>query len=400
MKEKKIITRKVWIISFISLFTDIASEMLYPVMPVYLRKIGFAVTLIGILEGMAEAVAGLSKGYFGHLSDQIGKRIPFIRIGYGLSAVSKPMMGILTAPAWIFMARALDRIGKGVRTGARDALLSEESSTQSKARVFGFHRGMDTLGASLGPLAALVFLRYFPEEYRWLFIVAFLPGVLAVCLTLLLKERKLTGIPTTKSHTPLFGFVSYWKKAPAGYKYLVAGLLAFTVFNSSDAFLLLMLKEKGFSDTAMIGMYIFYNVVYALMSYPLGALADKTGLRIVLVCGLVLFAIVYAGMGFAEAFGLIVGLFFLYALYAAAVEGVSKALITNIVKQNDTATAIGFYTGFGSLATLFASSLAGFLWLAYSPRVVFIFSASGVICVVIYLSFVFWHNKIRHTMSA
>lgn len=398
MKDK-IITRTIWIVSFISLFTDIASEMLYPVMPVFLRKIGFTVALIGILEGMAEATAGLSKGYFGNMSDRLGKRVPFIRLGYGLSALSKPMMGILITPVWIFMARALDRVGKGVRTGARDALLSEESSPGNKARVFGFHRSLDTLGAAIGPLVALLFLYYFPEEYRWLFIIAFVPGILAVSLAFLLKEKKISG-HAIKTRTPLFGFVSYWKKAPPGYKYLVCGLLAFTLFNSSDAFLLLMLKEKGFSDSALIGMYVFYNIVYALMSYPLGALADKVGLRIVLVGGLILFAIVYGSIGFVEAFGLIVLVFLLYALYAAAVEGISKALITNIVSGSDTATAIGFYTGFGSLATLVASSMAGLLWTVYSPQVMFVFSASGVVFVVIYLSFAFWRDKIPHLKSA
>jgi len=400
MKEKKIITRKIWIVSLISLFTDIASEMLYPVMPVFLRKIGFTVALIGILEGMAEATAGLSKGYFGNMSDRLRKRVPFIRFGYGLSAISKPLMGILITPVWIFIARALDRVGKGVRTGARDALLSEESSAGNKARVFGFHRSLDTLGAAIGPLVALLFLYYFPEEYRWLFIIAFIPGVLAVSLAFLLKEKKMAGRSAAKERTSLFGFVSYWTKAPPAYKFLVCGLLAFAVFNSSDAFLLLMLKEKGFSDSALIGMYVFYNIIYAIMSYPLGALADKIGLRIVLVGGLILFAIVYGSIGFVDAFELIVLVFLLYALYAAAVEGISKALITNIVSGEDTATAIGFYTGFGSLATLIASSLAGLLWTAFSPQVMFVFSASGVIFVVIYMSFVFWHDKIRFRISA
>jgi MFS family permease len=396
MAGSKIITRTIWIVSLISLFTDIASEMLYPVMPIFLRKIGFTVALIGILEGMAEATAGISKGYFGNMSDRIGKRVPFIRTGYGLSAFSKPMMGLLIAPAWIFMSRALDRIGKGVRTGARDALLSAEATPGNKGRVFGFHRGMDTLGAAIGPLIALLFLFWFPEQYRWLFILAFCPGVMAVSLSFLLKENRTPDLPAQKVRTPFFGFVSYWKKAPVDYKYLVAGLLAFTLFNSSDVFLLLLLKEKGFGDTALIGMYVFYNIVYALMSYPLGALADKIGLKIVLISGLILFAVVYGSIGFVDAFAIIVVVFFLYGIYAAAVEGISKALISNIVLGSDTATAIGFYTGFASLATFAASGMAGFLWTAYSPKVMFVFSAAGVICVVIYLSFVFWQRKVLH----
>jgi MFS family permease len=394
MEGRKILTRTILIVSFVSLFTDIASEMLYPVMPVYLRKIGFSVALIGILEGMAEAIAGLSKGYFGNLSDRSGKRIPFIRWGYTLSALSKPMMGLLIAPVWIFMARAFDRIGKGLRTGARDALLSGEATKETKARVFGFHRSMDTLGAAIGPALALLFLSFFPGQYRWMFILAIVPGIAAVSLTLLLKDLKNMEAVANKVRTPIFGFLSYWKKSPKSYKVLVAGLLAFTLFNSSDAFLLLVLKEKGFSDTALIGVYIFYNVSYALLSYPLGALADKIGLKIVLLGGLLLFVVVYGSIGFVTALGLILFVFFLYGLYAAAVEGISKALITNLVDNKDTATAIGFYTGFGSLATLIASSVAGFIWMAFSPRVLFLFSATGVLCVVIYLAFVFWRGRI------
>lgn len=382
------ITRTIWIVSLVSLFTDVASEMLYPVMPVYLREIGFSVALIGLLEGMAEAIAGFSKGYFGKLSDVLGKRIPFVRLGYTFSAISKPMMGLLTAPAWIFTARAVDRIGKGVRTGARDALLSAESLKENKARVFGFHRGMDTLGAAIGPLIALLFLAAYPHHYRALFLWAFIPGVLAVFLTLLLKERK--SLNVSKSGRGFFSFVGYWKTAPGNYRLLVAGLLAFTLFNSSDAFLLLALKDKGFSDTALIGFYILYNVCYALLSYPVGVLADRIGLRIVMVAGLLIFAVVYGSMGFVQAAGIVAGVFVLYGLYASAVEGVSKALITNIVTSGETATAIGFYTGFGSLATLLSSTLAGWLWTAFSPRFMFLFSAAGVTGVALYFATVFW----------
>ncbi|MBS1504758.1 MAG: MFS transporter, partial [Bacteroidetes bacterium] len=176
----KYITRTVWILSLISLFTDTASEMLYPVMPIFLKSIGFSVVLIGILEGVAEATAGLSKGYFGKLSDTSGKRVPFVRLGYSISAVSKPMLAAFVYPLWIFFARTLDRLGKGIRTGARDAILSGEASPATKGKVFGFHRSMDTMGAVLGPLIALVFLYFHPHYYKTLFLVAFLPGLLAI----------------------------------------------------------------------------------------------------------------------------------------------------------------------------------------------------------------------------
>ena len=154
----KSISKTVWVLSIVSLLTDTASEMLYPILPIYLKTIGFSVALIGILEGVAEAIAGLSKGYFGKLSDLSGKRVHFVQIGYLLSAISKPMMAIFIYPLWIFFSRTLDRFGKGIRTGARDAILSEQAIPQTKGKIFGFHRSMDTLGAVLGPSLALLYL--------------------------------------------------------------------------------------------------------------------------------------------------------------------------------------------------------------------------------------------------
>ena len=167
----KYITRTVWILSVVSLLTDTASEMLYPIMPIYLKTIGFSILLIGILEGVAEATAGLSKGYFGKLSDSSGKRVPFVQIGYAFSTISKPMMAIFTYPLWIFFARAIDRFGKGIRTGARDAILSDQATPQTKGKVFGFHRSMDTLGAVIGPSLALLYLFYYPHNYKTLFFI-------------------------------------------------------------------------------------------------------------------------------------------------------------------------------------------------------------------------------------
>ncbi len=174
----KNITRTVWILSIVSLLTDTASEMLYPIMPVYLKSIGFSIALIGIIEGIAEATAGLSKGYFGKLSDLSGKRMPFVQIGYALSAVSKPLMAVFIYPLWIFLARTLDRFGKGIRTGARDALLSSEATPATKGKIFGFHRSMDTFGAVLGPSIALVYLYFYPQNYRTLFLLPFFPDCL------------------------------------------------------------------------------------------------------------------------------------------------------------------------------------------------------------------------------
>jgi MFS family permease len=191
-----------------------------------------------------------------------------------------------------------------------------------------------------------------------------------------------------------FSYLRYWSKASPGFRYLVAGLLAFTLFNSSDAFLLLALKEQHLSDTWMIGVYIFYNLVYALFSYPVGALADKIGLKTMLVSGLFIFAIVYTFMGFASSLTVFGMLFFLYGIYAACTEGISKALISNMAEKSDTATAIGFYNSFASIFTLFASSMAGVLWYTIGAKAMFMISGIGVFAVACYLVIVFrskWH---------
>jgi MFS family permease len=387
----KIITRTILLLSLVSFFTDIASEMLYPVMPMYLTSIGFSVVLIGLLEGIAEATAGLSKGYFGNLSDMIGRRKPFIQFGYSISAISKPMMALMTFPLWIFGARTLDRLGKGIRTGARDAMLSAETTPEYKGRVFGFHRAFDTLGAALGPLAALVFLIYYPAHYKILFMLAFIPGVFAIAFTFLIKEK--IENPISVSRPGFFAFLKYWKTSSRQFKFLVGGLLFFTLVNSSDILLLLMMRHQGATDQQVIGIYVFYNLVYALMSYPMGALGDKIGLRITFMVGLWLFALVYGGIIFAVSVPEFLALFFIYGVYAAGTEGISKAWISNIVPKGELATAIGFYTGMQSVCTLAASSVAGWLWYAFSPAMTFGVSATGALLTIFYLILVFRIRK-------
>jgi MFS family permease len=356
----RIITRTVFILSVVSLFADIASELLYPVIPVYLDSIGFSVLWIGLLEGIANFTSGISKGYFGKLSDEKGLRLPFVKLGYLFSAVSKPMMAIFVYPLWIFFARTLDRLGKGIRTAARDALLSKEATKETKARVFGFHRSLDTVGATIGPALALLFLYLWPGQYTSIFFIAFIPGLISVLLIFFLKEKRQPVSTLEKGN--FFSFFSYWKIAPRGYKKLVPALLLFALFNSSDIFLLLKTKEITHSDNITIAAYVFYNLVFASTSYPLGLIADRIGIKKIFVTGLFLFAIVYTGFAFNASPFMIFVLFFIYGIYAAATEGITKAWITNMAHNTNTATAIGFYTSGESVCALLASIIAGAIW--------------------------------------
>ncbi|MBC8046803.1 MAG: MFS transporter [Fimbriimonadaceae bacterium] len=364
-----------------------ASEMLYPIMPIYLKTIGFSVLLIGVLEGFAETIAGLSKGYFGQLSDVKNKRLPFVQLGYSLSAISKPLLAIFTFPFWVFFARTIDRVGKGLRTAPRDAMLSLETTKENKAKVFGFHRSMDTLGAVSGPSIALLFLYFYPGEYKILFLIAFVPGIAAVMSTFLLKEKNILKVEHKKIH--FFSFTKYHKTAAYEYRKLLFGLIGFALVNSSDVLLLLKMKESGINDVTIISVYIFYNLIFAIFSFPAGVLADKVGIKKTFISGLILFALVYAGFAFATTWNQYLILFILYGLYASCTEGIAKAWISNIVPPAETGTAIGTYAAFSSISAFIASSTAGLIWYTAGPQYAFGFTA----CVVIVLIFYFTQLK-------
>lgn len=365
--------------------------MLYPILPVYLKNIGFSVFLIGILEGLADVTSGLSKGYFGKLSDASGKRLIFIQSGYFLSAITKPMFALFIYPVWIFFARTLDRFGKGLRTSARDAMLSGETDKENKGKVFGLHRGMDTAGAFIGPIFALVYLYYNPDDYKTMFFIAFIPGVIGLLLTFLIKEKKAAPSIEKSKEKPnynFFSFLKYWKNSPPEYKKIVIGFLFFALMNSSDIFLLLRIKSMGYSDVYVIGAYIFYNFIFAIASYPIGVLADKLGMKKVFIMGLILFTVVYFMMSMELSFVLIVIAFIIYGVFAASTEGISKAWITNLVPNNQTGTALGFFLSFNSIFTMLASAIAGFLWSSFTPGITFIVSSVGALFAAIYFGLI------------
>jgi MFS family permease len=356
-------------------------------MPLYLKSIGFTMIGIGILEGIAEALVGLSKGFFGKWSDMLGKRVPFVRWGYGLSAVSKPLMVAFSYPLWIFFMRILDRLGKGIRTSPRDALLSQEATPNTKAQIFGFHRSMDTLGAVLGPLLALAFLYFFPLNYQLLFLIAFIPGFFALVATFLLREKNSIQQNENSTQPSFLSFLNYWKSSTSNYKRLVSGFLFFALFNSSDTFLLLQLKKLGYDDLLVITVYIFYNLVYALFAYPFGILADKIGIKKIFLLGLLGFIMVYIGMAFNSNLYVFFLLFFVYGLYAAVTEGISKAWITKTCLLKDTATALGFFTALQSISFLLANLFTGLLAELFHLEIAFMITACSVSFVSIYFIF-------------
>ncbi|MCB0600442.1 MAG: MFS transporter [Saprospiraceae bacterium] len=374
------IPKTVITLGLISLFTDMASEMLYPVLPLFMTEVGFTVFGIGLLEGFAQLLVGYAKGYFGRWSDVSKVRVPFIQWGYTLSAVAKPLMGVIMIPAGIFVLRSLDRLGKGVRTAARDALLAQEATSSTKGRIFGFHRSMDTLGASLGPLLALFFLWAKPDDLRSLFYLAIIPGMVAIWFAWRLRENAKSNSGSTASRPGFRDFLKYWKASPRGYQTAVGGLLIFGLLNSSDFFLLLQLQSLGYSEKAVIGFYIFYNFVYAGLAFPAGILADRWKFKSIFALGILCYGLVYGGMGIVHEPFFLAILFLLYGVYAAMTEGIAKAWISNLIPPKELATAIGTYEAFLSISAFLASLLAGWIWSTWGASLLFLLvGISGVI---------------------
>ncbi|MFA6978223.1 MAG: MFS transporter [Ignavibacteriaceae bacterium] len=367
----KNLPKQVIILSLVSLFTDIASEMLYPVTPIFMSTVlGASMAVIGLLEGVAEVVSGFFKGYFGVLSDKVKKRAIFISLGYGLSTLSKPLPGIFPSLAAIITARISDRLGKGLRTAPRDALLASYANGNSGA-VFGFHRGMDTLGAAIGPALALLLLAFFPKNYTLIFLIAFVPSMIAVSFTFFVKDNFIS-----KEGKKKIGFRSFLKTAPKEYKLVLGLIVLFSFANSSDVFLILKSKAISGSETLAILSYIFYNLVYAASSYPLGRLSDKVGKKNIFTFGLFIFSVVYFGFAVAHHFVFAIILFAMYGVYAAATEGITKAWVSDLVPDEQRGTAIGLLTMLSSFAIMFGSFIAGILWDAVSPSAPFYFSGS------------------------
>ena len=368
MKSK--IPRQVFILGMVSLFTDVASEMLYPVTPIFLTAaLGSSMAIVGIIEGIAEFIAGILKGYFGNFSDKIGKRSIFVVIGYGLSALSKPLPGIFPNITSVFVSRIVDRTGKGIRTAPRDALLGTYSKGNSGA-VFGFHRGMDTLGAAIGPAFALVLLHFFPDNFTLIFLIAFVPSAIAVSFTFFVKDKPVDSKTRSRKN-----YLEFWKTAPKTYKKILLLIVIFSLVNSSDVFLILKSKDISASSTLAILGYIFYNIIYASASYPLGGLSDKYGKRKIFSLGLIIFSSVYFGFALVPDIEFIWVFFALYGIFAASTEGVSKAWISDLIPDEQKGSGIGLLTMLSGFAVMLGSFVAGILWDRFGPTVPFLISA-------------------------
>lgn len=360
-------------LGWISFFTDVASEMIYPVVPLFLTSVlGTPVLALGFIEGIAEAIVSVMKGVSGWHCDRIGRRVPYIRWGYGMGAASKPLLALAFSWPMVFVARIVDRLGKGLRTTARDALIADAAPSSLGGRAYGFNRMMDTAGALAGVLIAAGLLDLFPGRYRTIFLIAALPGLVAVWLTFKLCEASPpTGNRAVVSTACQPSPGKPWAELPRSFWATLGLFTLFAFANSSDAFLILRAKTLGLSDVQAILAYTLFNLVYALSSYPLGALSDRVGRWRMVISGWSLYAVVYFGFAWASLED-VWWLFPLYGLFMGLTDGIGRALIRDKIPEKKKGTAMGVFHMAIGLAALAGSVAAGLLWDVMGPRAPFL----------------------------
>ena len=376
--------RNVWVMSATSLLNDISSEMLLNLIPFFLANIlGVRTAVIGLIDGIAETTASLLKIFFGALSDRFGQRKPFAVVGYALSAVTKPLLYFASAWGWVLGVRVADRIGKGIRTAPRDALIADSIHQEQRGLAFGLHRASDTLGAFLGlGIAAFIIWRTQAQTslltidtFKLIVLMSIIPGVLGV-LVLALGAVEVT----MDSQTVEMKRLSFKEMDPR-FKYFLFVLIIFTLGNSSDAFILLRGQERGLSILQVMGMSLTFNAVYTLFAGPLGAWSDRVGRRRLMMGGWLAYGLVYLGFAFSKTGWHVWVLFALYGLYYAATEGAARALVADLVPSQQRGGAYGLYNAAIGITVLPASLIAGLLWqgagawAGFGPSAPFFFGA-------------------------
>ena len=384
-KDLRQLPRNVWVMSATSLLNDISSEMLLNLIPFFLANIlGVRTSVIGLIDGIAETTASLMKVFFGALSDRYGKRKPFVVAGYALSAFTKPLLYFANDWGWVLGVRVADRIGKGIRTAPRDALIADSVDQTQRGISFGLHRAADTLGAFLGLGIATVIiwrtqanaLLLAESTFQAVVLVSVIPGILAV-LVLAFGAVEIAGKGKEKKRTRLS-----FREMDARFKYFLLTVVIFTLGNSTDAFILLRGQERGLSILQVMGMALTFNAVYTIFAGPFGALSDRIGRHKLILGGWIAYGLVYLGLEIAQTGWQVWTLFAFYGLYYAATEGAARALVTDLVSNATRGTAYGLFNSAVGIAALPASLIAGLLWqgtgawTGFGPSAPFIFGAA------------------------
>lgn len=364
-------------LGIVSLLNDVSSEMLYPLLPLFLRHtLGASVVFIGLVEGIAETTASLLKLFSGWLADSIGRYKLLTFIGYALACFTRPLMVMVTAGWQVLGLRFVDRVGKGIRTSPRDALLARACDESIRGMAFGFHRAMDHAGALVGPLLASAILFFSPNNYRLVFGLAAIPALASLAvLWWSVKEKQLTQPPQVRSTRPFNPLVA-WRTLDVHFRWFLASVLLFTLSNSSDAFLLLRAKEVGVSGAAVPLLWTWLHIVKSIAAMPGGTLSDKIGRTKSIALGWLVYAAVYGGFAFISSAWQVWVLFAVYGLYFGLTEGPERALVADLVSQEQRGSGYGAFHFVVGIGMLPASVLFGAIWQLFGTQAAFLFGAA------------------------
>ena len=362
--------RPVRLLGWVSLLTDAATEAVYPLLPVFITQVlGGPPVALGIVEGAADATSSILKVVAGRWSDRAGIRKPIVVIGYSLSSLVRPFVAIATSWAHVFAIRVTDRVGKGLRSAPRDAMLATLAPPGERGRVFGYHWAMDHAGAAVGPLLATVFLYFSPDNYRLLFALTIIPGLLAVATLLRVPEARAVPRVPRVPEVPKAKF-------PVGLKKYFVISSVFALGNSSDAFLLLQLSHSGVPLIGLTALWSAQHAIKALITMRAGMLSDRVGRRALIISGWIIYAVVYLGFAFSESTQALIAWFLIYSTYSAAVEGSEKALVADLTPDALHATAFGWHAAVQGLGALAAGIVFGLLWQFFGAPVAFMTGAA------------------------
>ena len=354
--QRKFIVSNIVVLGFVSLFTDISTQMVYPILPIYLTVVlGASPAIIGVIEGIAESLASILKVFSGIISDKFDNKKQLAFIGYLASFFNKLI--ILFSATWggVLFARIVDRFGKGIRTAPRDALIAEAAEGGNLGKAFGLHKALDMMGASVGILLAFFLLTSADEgSFKNIFILSMIPALIGPLCVLFIKGRK------TKAEPKKLDF--RWKSFDIRLKLFLVAIFIFTLGNSSNAFILLRAYSAGFTEREAILLYFVFNIVASLLSYPIGKLSDRVGRKRTLCFGYFLYAVVYVGIGLSGSMTVFWGLFALYGVYTACTVGGERALIAELAPPHLKSSALGLHAAIAGIGLLPASIIAGLLW--------------------------------------
>jgi MFS family permease len=374
------LSRNTVLLAFASLFSDIATEMLYPVLPTFLTQtLKQGGSVVGLIEGVSTGAQNLIQGFSGSLSDRLQRRKPVALVGYGLSAISKPLIGLSSVWTGVLAARSLDRLGSGFRSAPRDALVAASAEEGYRGKAFGLEGAGDNAGAFIGPLIAVALITFLAIDLRWIFYLAVIPGVLAFLMVLFVHERPAEAKASAKLDVGL-------RRFPRAYGRYLAVTALFGLGNSSNAFLILRTQELGASLTTTILIYAGYNLLAALISYPAGDLSDRFGRRNLMALAFAVYLISYLGFAFSGNVALVALLFAAYGTFQGVFRAVGKALAADLAPAELRASGIGWYSATVGISGLLASLAAGLLWDHVSHTAVFVYAAAfaaiGIVAVL------------------